>query len=119
MSLRRGKKRSCPSLWPTDQRATVRRTRWKSGLNTFFSSLHTSNRVSPFQDFFWYAAICCNWIPSQDRGSSSEVLELGRSIAHHVSRFVPESMRLVADQGDDHAVEVEEEHEEVETELDE
>jgi hypothetical protein len=33
--------------------------------------------------------------------------------------FSPHLVRLVADEGDDHAVEVEEEHEQVETEFDE
>ena len=43
-----------------------------------------------------------------------------RSVATH--RQIPQQPRLVgfvADEGDDHAVEVEEEHEQVETELDE
>ena len=40
-------------------------------------------------------------------------------MAHCRLRLVAQSVALVADQGDNHAVEVEEEHQEVETQLDE
>lgn len=41
------------------------------------------------------------------------------AVAQCVFRLATKSVRLVADQGDDHAVEVEEEHQEVEAQLDE
>ena len=40
-------------------------------------------------------------------------------MAHCIFSFVAKSMAFIADQGDDHAVEVEEEHQEVEAQLDE
>ena len=40
-------------------------------------------------------------------------------VPHALPRLLPQSMRLVAYQGDDHAVQVEEEHEEVKAEFDE
>lgn len=40
-------------------------------------------------------------------------------MTHRVRRLVTKSMSLVPDQGDNHAVQVEEEHQEVEAELDE
>lgn len=40
-------------------------------------------------------------------------------MAHCVLSFVLESVRLILDETDDHGVEVEEEHDEVEAELDE
>lgn len=40
-------------------------------------------------------------------------------MAHCIMRLVTQSVAFVADQGDDHAVEVEEEHQEVEAQLDE
>jgi len=40
-------------------------------------------------------------------------------MAHRVHHLVTRSMSLIPDQGDDHAVQVEEEHQQVEAELDE
>lgn len=44
---------------------------------------------------------------------------LGPAVAHRVLGLFANSVRLVADQGNDHAVEVEEEHQKVETKFDE
>lgn len=53
--------------------------------------------------------------PSTDtRNASSRT-----AVAHRILRLSTQSVRLIADQGHDHAVEVEEEHQEVEAELDE
>lgn len=41
------------------------------------------------------------------------------AVAHGIFGLVAKSVRLVADEGDNHAVEVEEEHQEVEAKLDE
>lgn len=50
----------------------------------------------------------------------NDVLELvGRAMAHCMFRLFAKSMAFVADEGDDHAVQVEEEHQEVEAQLDE
>jgi hypothetical protein len=40
-------------------------------------------------------------------------------MVHVIGGFSSQSVGFVADEGDDHAVEVEEEHDQVETELDE
>lgn len=53
------------------------------------------------------------FISSCDRRSSSP------AVAHHVFSIFSKSMGLVADESDDHAVEVKEEHEEMEAEFDE
>jgi hypothetical protein len=53
-------------------------------------------------------------------GECNEVLELvGRAMAHSMFRLFAKSMAFVADEGDNHAVQVEEEHQEVEAQLDE
>ena len=44
---------------------------------------------------------------------------VGRAVAHCMFRLFAKSVALVADKGDDHAVQVEEEHQEVEAQLDE
>jgi hypothetical protein len=54
--------------------------------------------------------------PYQDRKAD---VSPNPAIAHRMLRLRPESVRLVADQGDNHAVEVEEEHQEVEAQLEE
>ena len=59
----------------------------------------------------------CSYESRADRVAAAARLRLGGSLS---AWFGCSSLvRLVADEGDDHAVEVEEEHDEMETELDE
>ena len=57
--------------------------------------------------------------PRPDRPGTSRDTSVGTPVAHRMFRFAAKSVGFVADQSNDHAVQVEEEHQQVETQFDE